>query len=78
MFLDFTKNLAPVLPRQVEVKENQVRPRRGRVLAPAVEERHRLDAVVDDVEGVGDLALAQPLSRQARVAGTVLDEQDLH
>src|SRR5207245_4408010 len=44
----------------------------------APDEGHRLDAVVHDVERVADFAFAQPLARQARVAGTVLDEQDLH
>ena len=76
--LDFPKHLPPVLPGKVEVEEDQVGPRGRRVWALAVEERYRLDAVVDDVEGALNLALAQPLLRQAGVPGTVLDEQDLH
>src|SRR5258706_15023127 len=78
IFLDFTKNLPPVLPGQIEVQQNQIGPRRRSVFALAVEERHRLDAVVDDAEGVVNLALAQSLSRQESIAWKIFDQQDFH
>src|SRR5947207_1377965 len=75
--LDVLQHLAAVLLRQVEVEQDDVRARRVRVLAAAVEKLHRLDAVLAPVELVVDLAFLQRLARQALVAGVVFHQQDL-
>src|SRR5205085_5703245 len=75
--LDVLEHLAAVLLRQVEVEQDDVRARRVRVLAAAVEKLHRLDAVLAPVQLVVDLAFLQRLARQALIAGVVFHQQDL-
>src|SRR5260370_746194 len=68
---------APVLPRKVEVEQEDVGPRRVRVLALAAQELDRLDAVLGPVQVVEDLAFLERLLGQAHVGRVVLDQQDL-
>src|SRR5258706_555245 len=76
--LDFLQHFAAVLLRQVEVEQDDVRTRRVGVLAAAVQEVHRIDAVLAPVELVVDLAFLQRLARQALVTGVVFHQQDLY
>src|ERR1051325_8691263 len=75
--LDLLQHFAPVLLRQVEVEQDDVGARHLAVLAAAVQEFHRFDAVLHPVQRVVDLALLQRLARQSLVTRVVLDEQDL-
>src|SRR5205085_6225732 len=75
--LDLLQYFAAVLLRQVEVEQDDVRPRRIAILAAPVEEFHRFDTVLHPVQRVVDLAFLQRFARQSLVAGVVLDEQDL-
>src|SRR5215218_2853781 len=73
---DLLEHLEPVLLREVEVEQDEVGPRRARVLALVAQERERLLAVRHRRQLDGHVGLAQRLARQAHVAGVVLDQQD--
>src|ERR1700722_757477 len=70
------QHLAAVLARQVEIEKDQVGRRGVGMNALALEERQRFNAVLGVMEIVADLAFAQCLLRQARVAGIVFHQQD--
>src|SRR6266850_8461186 len=76
--LDVLQNFAAVLLRQIEVEQDDVRARRVAPFAAAVQEVHRIDAVLAPVELVVDLAFLQRLARQALVTGVVFHQQDLY
>jgi hypothetical protein len=67
--LDLREHLAPVLLRQVQVEQDDVGARRLGVLALALEEIDRLDAVLRPVQVVVDLAFLECFLGEAVVAG---------
>src|SRR6266850_1400010 len=75
--LDLLEHFAPVLLRQVEVEQDDVRAHRIGESALAAQELHGFHAVLHPVQVAVDLALLERLPRQALVAGVVLDQQDL-
>ena len=59
VIFDFGEDFAAVFSRQIEVEEDDVRPRGIGPGSLAPEEFHSVDAVFYDVEAVGDFGLVQ-------------------
>jgi hypothetical protein len=76
--LDLGQHLAPVLAREVEVEQDQVRPRGSREVPVPAQEVDRLDAVGDAVQPVADLVVGERLLDEDDIARVVLDEQDVY
>ena len=76
VIFDFGEDFASVFSGQIEVKEDDVRARGIGPSALAPEEFHRVDAVFDHVDTVGDFGVAQGLEGQFSVTGTIFDEED--
>ena len=75
--LDLLEQLPAVVLRQVQVEQDQVRPRRAFVCTALVKEVQALLAVVRDVKVVVDLVVLERFPGDELVAGIVLDQQDV-
>ena len=74
--LHFREDLPPAFSGQFEIKHDQVRPGRLRVLAFLAQERHRLFAVLRHVEAMVEAGHFHGLYRDIDIRGIVLNQQN--
>jgi len=75
--IDLLQQLAPVVFWQVQVEQNQVRPRRVFVGTAPVEEVQPLLPIAGDVQGVTDVVAFEGFPRDQFVPAIVFDQQDI-
>ncbi len=77
--LDALQNLVSVEPRQLQVKQDELRQRHRELLASSrpEEELYGLDAVARDVHAVCEVGGLECMQGERDVVGIVLDEEDV-
>ena len=73
-----SENLAAIHFRQIQVQQNEVRPRGVLVFALPPEKRHGLHAVGSQMQGDRSIDVAKGLPRQPGIAGIVFNQENLH
>ena len=76
ILLDFLEYFSTVHSRQVEIEQDQIRPRHRHLLALTAEDGHRHLALLDVAYVVEQLPLAERFLRQPRVGRAVFHQKD--
>ena len=78
ILLDLREHLPAVLPREVQVQQNQIGFGRLAVLSFVAQVGHGLQSVADRAQVARNLAGLERLPRKAHIARIIFDQQDLH
>lgn len=75
--LDLREDLAAILPREVQVEQDEIRPGGVGMRPRPQEEGQGGQPILDHVQAIPHLALLEGFHGEANIAGIVLDQQDL-